>query len=265
MQPIKTAAFVRGANRAKAVKAVKAVKGASTIEFMIVAPLFLLLILLTLEMGLIYRAKFTLNHAAQQVARAGSFNNGCMGAMDAQLVRSLSPLYLRSNPTLTHFLALRTLKSEVIKLYTDIDITMPSAQTFADNQVNAALQPSQISSCAQTTYGTKPYRRTAFIPVNTDRPPTSDSSTTASSLFATTLKVELRYCYRLVFPLVGWLLDSLQRSTRLDLASQGLYRQCINGAGFDAFGDKTMQFVILNAHALAWMQTPFLKNSLKEQ
>lgn len=243
-------------------------RGASTIEFMIVAPLFLLLILLTFEMGLIYRAKFTLNHAAQQVARAGSFNNGCMGAMDAQLVRSLSPLYLRSNPTLPHFYAVKALKSEAIKLYTDIDIIMPSAKTFEERHVNAALQPSQISPCAQTTYGSKPYQRTAFIPANIDRSISSDTSTSAFSdpgQFAATLKVELRYCYRLVFPIIGWLLDSLQRSTRYDLASQGLYRQCINGAGFNAFGEKTMQFVILNAHALAWMQTPFLKQSLKEQ
>lgn len=231
------------------------------VEFIVIVPLFILVVFLILEMGLMYRAKFTLNHAAQQIARAGSLNNGCMGAMDEQAVRSLSPLYLRSDPSLLHFYKLKTLKASAIKLYSDIDIIMPNNETFERYKILGRLTPSQLSDCARKKYRLKPYQQATFIPLST---PTivPDSSEVATPRL---LKIQLRYCYRLIFPIVRWVIDSLQTKSLLAEVHHSFSRQCINGAANDLFGNKNQQFVVLNAHAAAWMQTPLLQNALKEQ
>lgn len=231
------------------------------VEFMVIVPIFILVVFLILEMGLMYRAKFTLNHAAQQIARAGSLNNGCMGAMDDQAVRSLAPLYLRSDPSLLHLYKLKTLKSNAIKLYADIDIIMPNDETFEQYKILGRLAPSQLSDCAREKYRLKPYQQATFIPLSTPKNVPMNSEVATPRL----LKIQLRYCYRLVFPIVRWVIDSLQSNTLLSEIHHSFSRQCINGAANDLFGNKNQQFVVLNAHAAAWMQTPFLQNALKEQ
>lgn len=228
---------------------------------MIVVPIFILIVFLILEMGLMYRAKFTLNHAAQQIARAGSLNNGCMGAMDEQAVRSLSPLYLRSDPSLLHLYKLKALKSNAIKLYSDIDIIMPNDETFERHKILGRLTPSQLSDCARKKYRLKPYQKVTFIPLSTPKMNPEKSEVTAPRL----LKIQLRYCYRLIFPIVRWVIDSLQPNDLLTTVHNSFSRQCINGAATDLFGNKNQQFVVLSAHAAAWMQTPFLQHALKEQ
>jgi len=67
--------------------------GQSMVEFIIVAPTILFVILASLQVGLIYQAKATLNLATFQAARAGSLNNADMGAIKQGLIEGLSPLY----------------------------------------------------------------------------------------------------------------------------------------------------------------------------
>jgi hypothetical protein len=236
-------------------------RGASTAEFIIVVPLFILMVFLILEMGLMYRAKFTLNHAAQQIARAGSLNNGCMAAMDDQAVRSLATLYLRSEPSLLHFYRLKTLKSEAIKLYSDIDIVMPNDATFGRHKMLGRLSPSQLSDCARQKYRLNPYQKVFFIPLSAPVAKAKNAEPEAPRL----LKIQVRYCYRLIFPIIRWVIDSLQSAKPIGITTKTFTRQCINGAKNDLFGAPTQQFVVLTAHASAWMQTPFLQHALQEQ
>jgi len=52
------------------------------VEFLIVLPVMLLLVMGILQFAFIYQAKITLNYAAFQTARAGSLNNASMSAME---------------------------------------------------------------------------------------------------------------------------------------------------------------------------------------
>lgn len=68
-------------------------KGGSLVEFVIVAPALLLLGLGSLQMGLIYHAKTTLNYATFEAARTGSVNHALMGKMKSELGLRLAPVY----------------------------------------------------------------------------------------------------------------------------------------------------------------------------
>lgn len=68
-------------------------RGASTVEFAIATPVFLLLALGAFQWLQIYQAKMTLNHATFMAARAGSLNNGDVEVMQGALAQYLAPLY----------------------------------------------------------------------------------------------------------------------------------------------------------------------------
>jgi len=66
------------------------------VEFLIVLPVMLLLVMGILQFAFIYQAKTTLNYAAFQTARAGSLNNASMDAMQLAFKSNMAPLYTTS-------------------------------------------------------------------------------------------------------------------------------------------------------------------------
>lgn len=70
--------------------------GQAMVEFLIVVPVMLLLVLGILQFALIYQAKVTLNYAAFETARAGSLNHGNRDAMNLAFASSMAPLYTNS-------------------------------------------------------------------------------------------------------------------------------------------------------------------------
>ena len=70
------------------------------VEFLIVLPVMLLLLMGILQFAFIYQAKITLNYAAFEAARAGSLNNASMDAMEAAFASGMAPLYTSSYLTM---------------------------------------------------------------------------------------------------------------------------------------------------------------------
>jgi Flp pilus assembly protein TadG len=70
------------------------------VEFLIVLPVMLLLVMGILQFAFIYQAKTTLNYAAFQTARAGSLHNADMGAMQIAFSSNMAPLYTTSYLTM---------------------------------------------------------------------------------------------------------------------------------------------------------------------
>jgi Flp pilus assembly protein TadG len=70
------------------------------VEFLIVLPVMLLLVLGILQFSFIYQAKTTLNYAAFETARAGSLHNADMGAMQIAFSSYMAPLYTTSYLTM---------------------------------------------------------------------------------------------------------------------------------------------------------------------
>ena len=67
-------------------------RGASLVEFSIIALSVVLVGLFTLQLGLLYHAKTTLNYAVFEAARAGAVNNAKMSAIREELGIRLAPL-----------------------------------------------------------------------------------------------------------------------------------------------------------------------------
>lgn len=70
------------------------------VEFLIVLPVMLLLVMGILQFSFIYQAKTTLNYAAFQTARAGSLNNADMDTMQLAFASNMAPLYTSSYLTM---------------------------------------------------------------------------------------------------------------------------------------------------------------------
>lgn len=66
------------------------------VEFLIVLPVMLLLVMGILQFALIYQAKITLNYATFQAVRAGSINNASISAMNMAFASNMAPLYTSS-------------------------------------------------------------------------------------------------------------------------------------------------------------------------
>ena len=67
-------------------------QGASLVEFAIIGLMIVLVGLFTLQIGLLYHGKITLNYAVFEAARTGAVNNASMSAMRNELGRRLAPL-----------------------------------------------------------------------------------------------------------------------------------------------------------------------------
>ena len=243
------------------------------VELIILFPLFLLILFAIIEFSLIYRAKFTLNHAAQQVARAGSLNNACMGAMDEQLVRSMTPLYLKRDPDYLSFTKVQIVKREAIKIYTDVDVISPSLEIFNRFKEKIPLYPAQISDCASKSYRVKAFKPVDILPndnlqfrsQNIKQIKVKGESIDINIQDANLLKVQVRFCHRLAFPVIDMILDAIQRSPPGFNTDSIFYNNCINGKATDLNSWQGGRFIVLSAYGIARMQTPIFKNSLKDQ
>ncbi len=176
-------------------------RGTAMTEFVIVIPVLILLIFGTIQIGLIYSAKVTLNYATFQSARLGATNNATYSALRRGLIRGLAPLYTTStdldgikidvaqgvNSNATR----RDAKSEVDS-YTKIIRLSPTSDAFASYSYN------------QNADGTVqiPNDNLMFRPSN-------DDFDGANLQDANLLKIRVQYCYKLMVPIVNRILASL--------------------------------------------------------
>ena len=79
--------------RACAGRAARAARGASMTEFVVVAPVLLLIGLALLQYSLLFVARNQVNHAGFMAARAGSMHNATADSISAAYLRHLAPLY----------------------------------------------------------------------------------------------------------------------------------------------------------------------------
>ena len=109
-------------------------RGATLVEFVVIFPIAVLLVLGLIQTGFIYMAKSTLNHAVFMAARVGATHNADRGAIMEALVRGLSPFHQDASKTNDSArLALALAKSQADRLaFVDLDVLSPTADTFTD-------------------------------------------------------------------------------------------------------------------------------------
>lgn len=111
-------------------------RGQSLLEFVIVVPAFLFLILGIFQFVLIYRAKATLDYAVLEAARSGAVHGAEMSSIRTGLARGLTPLYA-TDASVTG-IALARAEAEIeSRAYSRIQIISPTQaawDNFAERQ-----------------------------------------------------------------------------------------------------------------------------------
>ncbi len=110
------------------------VRGVSTVEFVVVFPIALLVVLCVIQFGFLYMGKLTLNHATFMAARHGATAHADESAIRSAVVRGLVPFY--QNSTNTHDatrIAEAHARAQVDQLaFLRVTRISPNERTFAD-------------------------------------------------------------------------------------------------------------------------------------
>ncbi len=199
-------------------------RGAATVEFYIVAFFaFIPLLMAILQLGMFMMAKNTVNTAALGVARAGGASGGDKTAMLNAFATGVMPLYastgLKSvngsggdkevtagNYPMVYTLAMTRAMTEVRLPTNSITVLNPSAASFRDFGINRAgvgrIIPHTNLDIDRNVVGA------------------ASGQTRADALL---LKIELRYCYEMVFPIIDAMITQTLRLTNTSPSDQACY------------------------------------------
>ncbi len=170
--------------------------GASMVEFVLVAPVLLVVGLGTIQMGLIYHAKTTLNYATFEAARVGAVNHAQIDPMMGELAYRMAPVYGgKGSEGSAGGAIVRAMSDSVNPAYGKITILNPTEEMFdewelADN-VSGEMQ----------------------IPNHHLRHQNADLIKAGVNIHdANLLKIKSEYGYKLQVPLVGKMITATLRT-----------------------------------------------------
>jgi hypothetical protein len=123
--------------------------GVSMVEFLIVGPVAMVLVLALIQLGLMYSAKQVLNEAVFAAARAGATQNASVSAMKSELAAAVVPLYqdsTESNATLRISKARVIAQADLLVpwLNWQFDVLNPTPDVFKDFGVTNAKHVTYI-------------------------------------------------------------------------------------------------------------------------
>ena len=120
-------------------------RGQSMVEFLIVLPSLLLIVLGILQFSLMYQARNLLNHAAFIGARQGALSGGNMTSIKDGVASAMAPLFMRvsltSRPAMSDVVKARLISTiEIFNLNTAlIEILNPTPDVFKKHNLNGAI------------------------------------------------------------------------------------------------------------------------------
>lgn len=186
-------------------------RGQSMVEFCIVVPLFLFLLLLILQMVLIYRAKSTLDYATFQAARTGAVSGADPKQMRDRLATGLAPLWTHSPDLGGVAVARAKTQSEVLLGHATLEVISPTKQMW--NQFRERQYDGRLALPNDTLQ----YRNRAINP-----------QTNVHIQDANVLRIKAQYDFPLIVPFVDRVIVGASR-----LLSEGpdtrLRRDLISG------------------------------------
>jgi hypothetical protein len=195
----------------------RAQRGASMVEFLIIAPILLLMGLGLVQFGMVFHAKSALNFALQEAARVGAVNNGDVAAIRDGLIAGLVP-FMGGGRSQQDLLETRGRVAMELEMggaggWIRLRQLSPSPQSFSDwaedsfdeggNRVreipNASLP---VLRCTrQPNSGLAGTRASTACPTGGGEPIGTDSRQTLSD--ANLLKLEMTYGVKLTIPLIN--------------------------------------------------------------
>jgi hypothetical protein len=166
------------------------------VEYIILFPVLLLLVLGTIQIALIYQAKFTLNYAAFMGARQGALKNAKMTSIKDGVAAGMTPLFMRwdgtGNPGLVSLSKARVIAT--------IEVFNPMTAKVE------IISPTQAAFDALKGGGTE-------IP-NDNLMYRSAAGDGMSIQDANLLKIRVTYCVKLVVPFANRVIYSLVNGIR---------------------------------------------------
>ncbi len=231
--------------------------GQSIVEFLIVFPLLVMLVFGIIQFALMYQARATLNHATMLAARAGAIHNGNKVEMRRALAKGLTPLFA-SEPSMQGYDAAfhrAIAETDQFANLADVKVLNPTKATLVDfgrsrlDGAGGRELPSDTLSYRSTTPGT---------------------NSRISVQDANLLHLRVRYCYRLIVPLMDRVIyagaNALGPSSPA-LSGNGMHdplgtggftlpsRECLNPSS------RGLRIVI-QSEAIIRMQSPFFESNL---
>jgi Flp pilus assembly protein TadG len=171
--------------------------GATLVEFVIISPIALLVVMALIQLGLLFSAKQLLNEATFIAARAGSVENAQTEAMTDALVKAMIPFYQDTTITdsTTRVQTAFTLASSDLAVPGNLNLTVlnPTAAVFDDFGLPDASNHTYIPNDSLQ------YRSYTV----------HGKSTGLSIQDANVLKIRVTYAYQLKVPLMVYVFRSL--------------------------------------------------------
>ncbi|MFT5133392.1 MAG: hypothetical protein ACI9SC_001863 [Gammaproteobacteria bacterium] len=176
--------------------------GQAMVEFLIVLPILLTLLLGTLQFALIYQTKITLNYAAFEAARAGSLKNAQMVAMQNGFASAMAAQYTHEANSDAYIDGRKVVRQQIIDGYVNIKLINPSPLSFTNHGYNSDvdLDGDDVADGVRTIIPNDNlmYRDSQLL---------GDQSLQDANL----LKVHIGYCYELIVPFVNRIIWAMQR------------------------------------------------------
>ena len=166
-------------------------RGQSMVEFLIVLPSLLLIVLGIIQFSLIFQAGSILRHATFIGARQGALSSGKMESIKDGVAAGLTPLFMRVDPKTV--LGLEDLVKA--RLISTIEIFNPNTAKIE------RLSPTDDALAAHNVGGEIPNDNLMY------RPTTVDGGQSIQD--ANLLKIRVSYCFKLVVPFVNQLIYGL--------------------------------------------------------
>lgn len=166
-------------------------RGQALVEFLIIYPTLLLLVLGAFQFALVYQAKLTLNYATFMAARQGALKNGKSTSIKDGLAASMTPLFATNKDDYGDLIKARAIAAvEVFNpLNTRIVVLSPTANAYnahkADSQSGTEIPNDNLMY----------------------RPTTAKGGMSVQD--ANILTIEVTYCTRLIVPIINKVIYSL--------------------------------------------------------
>jgi len=227
--------------------------GATMVEFAIVSPFAIVLVLAIIQLGFMLAAKQVVNQAAFLAARAGAVQNAQMDPMKQTAIRALLPFYQDSTNTDDFGRLLGAFGSAQIDLlppspigFLDITMLNPTSQAFDDFGITSNAMPGHT-----------------YIPNDNleYRPHDIKGNSSGMSIQdANALKIRLTYGYQLKVPLMQSVIKSVMCGFDTGITAFGR-----GGGGFIASPQDCLQYydrgrVPIVSYATVQMQSPAWQN-----
>ena len=177
-------------------------KGQAMVEFLIILPILLMLLLGILQFAFIYQTKITLNYAAFEAARAGSLKHAQIVAMQNGFASAMAAQYTHEANSDAYILGRQVVRQQIEDGYVDIRLINPNPASFASHGYDSDvdIDGDDVADGVRT-----------IIP--NDNLMYRDSKVIGDQTLqdANLLKVHVGYCYELIVPFVNRILWAMQR------------------------------------------------------